>query len=90
MMLLASGLMFLTRRFNRTIEYDLQTSIGRTGRVYLTIPATGGGRGQVEVDVSGRRKILDAVSNGDKIAQFASVRIVAVRDDNTLIVENVD
>jgi hypothetical protein len=90
MMMLASGLMLATRKLNRTIDYDLSTSIGKTGRVYMTIPKQGGGRGQVEVDVSGRRKVLDAISRGEKIAEFASVRIVEVRDDQTLIVEATD
>lgn len=90
MMLLASGLMLATRKLNRTIEYDLATAIGRTARVYMTIPKHGSGRGQVEVDVSGRRKVLEAVSNGDKINEFSSVRVLEIRDDQTLVVEPVD
>jgi hypothetical protein len=31
MMLLASGLMYLTRRLNRTVRYDPSTAVGRTG-----------------------------------------------------------
>ena len=62
MMMLASGLMYYARRLNRTISYDLDTAVGKTARVYMTVPKKGDGRGQVEVDVSGRRKVLDAVS----------------------------
>jgi hypothetical protein len=87
MMMLASGLMMLARRLNQTIEYDLETAVGKTARVYMTIPGKGGGRGQVEVDVSGRRKVLDAVSEGDKVAEFSSVKVLSVRDDGTLVVE---
>lgn len=90
MMSLASGLMLLTRRLNRTINYDLTTAIGKTGRVYLTVPPHGKGRGQVQVDVSGRRKVLDAVSTDGKIAEFSSVRIIEIRDDQTLVVAPVD
>lgn len=90
MMGMASGMMFATRKLNRTVEYDLGTAVGRTARVYLTIPAKGRGRGQVEVDVSGRRKIIEAVSTGEKISQFESVRVVEVRDDGAMVVEPVD
>ncbi len=90
MMMLASGLMFTARKLNRTIDYDLNTAVGRTARVYMTIPKQGAGRGQVEVDVSGRRKVLEAISNGEKLDQFSSVRVVEVRDDQTLVVESAD
>ena len=90
MMLLASGLMATARRLNKTIEYDLNTAIGRSARVYMSIPKQGDGRGQIEVDVSGRRKVLEAVSKGEKIPQFSTVKVTAVRDDQTLIVEPLD
>ena len=87
MMLLASGLMYQARKLDQSIEYDLNTAVGRTARVYLTVPGKGQGRGQVEVDVSGRRKVLEAVSTGAKLDQFSSVKVVEIRDDNTLVVE---
>ena len=89
MMMLASGLMMLARRLNQTIEYDLETAVGKIARVYIAIPPKGDGRGQVEVDVSGRRKVLEAVSEGDKLAEFSSVKILSVRDDGILVVEPV-
>lgn len=87
MMFLASGLMFLTRKLDSSVQYDVRTAIGRTGRVYLSIPANGRGQGQVEVSVSGRRKILAAVTQGDELKAFTDVKIVDVRDDKMLIVE---
>ena len=55
--------------------------------VYLTIPQRGKGHGQVEVSVSGRKKILRALSVKDEIAAFADVKVLEVRDDQTLVVE---
>ena len=46
MMLGASALSYWARRLDQTIEYDLRTAVGRTGRVYLTIPEKGQGHGQ--------------------------------------------
>lgn len=87
MMSLASGLMFLTRKMNREVRYDAKTAIGRTGRVYLTLPAKGKGIGQVEVTVSGRQKIMKAVTSGKELRAFTDVRVVDVRDDEVLVVE---
>jgi hypothetical protein len=87
MMFLAAGLMYMTRKLNRTVHYDLHTAVGMTGRVYLNVPAKGTGQGQVEVSVSGRKKILKAVTHGKELAAFTDVRITDVRDDDTLIVE---
>ncbi|ANM31436.1 hypothetical protein ABI59_20450 [Acidobacteria bacterium Mor1] len=87
MMSFASGLMYLTRRLNLRVDYDLQTAVGRTARVYLTIPQQGKGDGQVEVSVSGRKKVLPASSTGPKIPAFDAVKVVEVRDDGVLLVE---
>ena len=87
MMLLASGLMFMTRKLNRDVQYDVRTAVGKTARVYLTLPPRGEGEGQIEVSVSGRKKVLPAVSNGAQIEAFTAVTVVDVRDDDTLVVE---
>ncbi len=87
MMFMSSGLMFAIRKLNREVSYDMSTAIGRTGKVYLTIPKKGKGSGQVEISVSGRQKVVTAVSTGPSIAAFTAVKVVEVRDDDTLIVE---
>ena len=85
MMLGASALSYWARRLDQTIEYDLRTAVGRTGRVYLTIPEKGQGHGQVEVSVSGRKKVVRAVSAGPRFEAFTDVKIVDTRDDETLV-----
>jgi hypothetical protein len=85
MMMFASWMSYQARRLNQTIDYDLKTAVGRTGRVYLTIPAKGEGHGQVEVTVSGRRKVVRAVSAGPRLEAFTDVTIVESRDDETLV-----
>lgn len=89
MMLLASGLMHWARTLNREVTYDLETAVGRTARVYMAIPARDAGQGQVQVSVSGRLMTVGAVSVGPAMAAFESVKVVGVRDDDTLVVESV-
>lgn len=86
MMFLASGLMFWTRKLNRTVTYDVKSAIGKTAHVYMRIPARGEGQGKVQVSVSGRLMTVNAVSNGPELAAFADVRVVDTRDDETLVV----
>ena len=91
MMGIASGLMYAVRQMSEEGRYDLNTAIGSIGRVYLTVPARGQGRGQVEVTVSGRSKVIDAVSEGEAaLPAFTAVRIVSLRDDQAYVVEPVD
>ena len=87
LMLMASGLMALTRNLNQVGEYDLETAVGRTASVYMSIPERGDGRGKIKVTVSGRLKMIDAISSGPRIAAFKSVKVLSVRDDGTFIVE---
>lgn len=87
MMMIASGGMFYMRKLGKERSYDARSAIGKTGRIYMTVPAKGEGEGKVEVDVSGQRKIMRAVSTGRAIDAFTSVRIIDVRDDETMIIE---
>ena len=89
-MLLSSGLMFAVRQMSEVGRYDTATAIGTTAKVYLTIPAKGEGQGQVEVTVSGRRKVMQAITEGDSISAFSAVKVVGVRDDDVFIVERAE
>ncbi|HSM14857.1 MAG TPA: hypothetical protein VLA66_12395 [Thermoanaerobaculia bacterium] len=91
MMITASAMMWGVRRLNREVGYDLGTAVGKAGRVYLTIPEKGAGHGQVEVTVSGRKKVLRAASAGPRLEAFRDVRVVSFRaEDETLVVEPLD
>ena len=87
LMLLSSLGMYQLRKLNEEGRYDVRNSIGQIGRVYLTIPAKGEGRGRVRVSVDGRQKVLAAVSTGEAIESFTAVKIVDVQEGETLIVE---
>jgi hypothetical protein len=87
MMLLASCLLWYVKKLEHVVEYDAKTCIGKTGRAYLTIPGDGKAGGQVEVNISGRRKIMNAKTRGGEIPAFTSIKVVEVGDDETLVVE---
>jgi hypothetical protein len=87
LMLMASALMAFARSLNRVVEYDVKTAIGKTASVYMSIPERGQGRGQIKVTVSGRLKMMDAVSSGPRIPEFQTVKVLSVGDDGTFVVE---
>ena len=87
MMVLASFLSFQVRRLSREIIVYLRTCVGTLGRVYLTIPPSGQGQGQIEVTVSGRRRILPAVSVGEAIPAFCDAMVLRIEADGSLLVE---
>lgn len=85
-MLLSASLMFGARKLTQDVTYDVKTAIGRTGQVYMAIPAKGEGAGQVRVSVSGRSMIVSAVSAGPALEAFQDVTVLESRDDQTLVV----
>ncbi len=74
--------------------YDLQSSgnvsirdaAGHEGDVYVSIPGSGGGRGQVRVTIRGRSRTYNAVTDGEELATGTRVRVARVNEDNTLSV----
>jgi hypothetical protein len=84
---MASGLMAFARSLNQVVEYDVNTAIGKTASVYMTIPERGQGRGQIKVTVSGRLKMMEAISSGPRIPEFHTVKVLSVGDDGTFVVE---
>jgi hypothetical protein len=66
-----------------TIPID--STVGREGSVYVTVPGDGG-RGQVRVTVDSRERIYDAVTKGEDLVSGTRVRVIRANDDNTLTV----
>lgn len=86
----SAGLMYAVQRMTHVPRYNLRSAVGRTGTVYLTVPARGQGEGQVEINVSGRRKIVAAVSEDDEIPAFAAARVIGVRKGNVFVLESAE
>ena len=87
LMFLSSLTMWQMKKFNVEGKYDVQATVGRTGRVYLAIPAKGEGTGQVEMNVDGRRAILTAKSSSKRIDSFTTVKVLEVQDSEIVLVE---
>lgn len=66
---------------------ELHNAIGQTGEVHLQIPAESGGIGKVMVEVQGALREMDALSEAEEIPTGASILVVGLADNGTLIVQ---
>lgn len=84
-------LFFLIIRQLKKLEEDnsfkLPMSVGKTGNVYLTIPASKTDSGIVQVSVNGTLRELKAVTPGDKIESGTLIRVTGIESDTLIIVE---
>lgn len=67
---------------------DLGNAIGKTGRVYIPIPAGGNGRGKISITVQETLIEVDAITMSDrKLATGETVRVVSTDETGLLVVE---
>jgi len=78
-------------KLSETGNIDLQNAIGQIGSVYLPIPPSGKGAGQIQVKVQNRLRELSAVTNGDEeLPARAPVKVVKLIGKSTLVVEKLE
>ena len=62
----------------------VESSVGKIGSVYLTIPKNNSGLGKVSVEVQGRTMEYEAVTEGDALPTGTQVEIVRVLKGDTV------
>ena len=78
----------LTARLASNGTLQMRNALGRTATVYLMIPARGAGQGKVNLTVQERFIEASAITDGAfSLPSGAFVRVVDVRADNVLVVE---
>jgi len=87
-MILVAGLIYLMSKLGEDSTFDMKSVVGAHAKVYIPIPASRNGSGKVTV-TRGSLHELDAVTDGEKLATGLAVKITAVIDDSTLLVERV-
>ncbi|MDU6346206.1 MAG: hypothetical protein E6593_05590 [Clostridium sp.] len=78
----------LTARLASNGTLQMRNALGQTATVYLMIPARGAGQGKVNLTVQERFIEASAITDGSvSLPSGAFVRVVDVRADNVLVVE---
>ena len=86
-LILVAGLLYLVTRLSYDGTLNVENAIGKTGDVILHIPAKKIGFGQVQVNVQGALRTLDAVTEeAEEIKSGTKVLVVDVMDNNILLV----
>ncbi|MGZ2370393.1 hypothetical protein ACXR6G_11440 [Ancylomarina sp. YFZ004] len=87
MMLIMASIMYFMGKLTEDGSLRLKNAIGKSGTVYLPIPAKRAGMGQVQIQVQGLQT-LDAYTDSDQdITTGALVEVVDVLNDQILIVK---
>lgn len=71
----------------QTGNISIRDATGCTGIVYLTIPEGRTGEGKVQIAVQGAIREYNAVTDGEKLANGAPIRVKKVLTDNLLLIE---
>lgn len=70
---------------------DLGNAVGKVGQVYIPIKPSGSAAGKVNITVQGQYSEFSAITTSDKtLATGSYVRVVAVDEAGTLVVEPID
>ena len=88
MMLGMAALFYFMSKLAETGTLKMNNAIGRSGEVYLTIPAVRAGMGKVQLTVQGGLQTLDAVTDEpEPIGTASIVEVVGVIADQILLVK---
>ncbi|WP_372753081.1 hypothetical protein [Labilibaculum sp.] len=87
MMLIMASILYFMGKLIEEGTLNINNSIGKTGNVYLTVPANRKGMGKVQIEVQGLQT-LDAITDNDSdISTGSLIQVVEVLNDQILVVK---
>lgn len=86
MMLIMASIMYYMGKLAENGSLDMKNAKGKTGSVYLTIPANRKGMGKVQIKVQGFQT-LDAMTDGEEIPTGSVVDVIEIINDDILLVK---
>jgi membrane protein implicated in regulation of membrane protease activity len=89
-MVTVAYLMYFFSRLAEEGNADLAELIYKNATVYLTIPERRKGKGKVHVTLNNSLREMDAVTEGERLDNGKSVKIVEIIEENILVVEPVE
>ena len=89
-MVMVAYLMFFFSRLAERGNADLGELIYKDATVYLTIPERRKGKGKIHVSLQNSLREMDAVTEGERLDNGKSVKIIEIIEDNVLVVEPIE
>lgn len=90
--LLVAAVMFLFKWMSgmqQSGTIDMNEAVGCKGAVYLTVPAHRSGEGKVQITVRGAIREYDALTDGERLINETPIRVTAVLNGHTVLVEKI-
>jgi membrane protein implicated in regulation of membrane protease activity len=82
-----AGLLYFITKMSYDGTLKLENAIGKTGQVILRIPAKKQGYGQVQINVQGSLRTLEAMTEEkDEIKSGTTVQVIDIIDEERLLV----
>ena len=87
MMVLMASVIYMMLKMNASGTMKINEAIGRSGEIYLSVPAARANTGKIQILVGGLLRTLDAVTDDNEAIQTGKqARVSGVLDNNILIV----
>jgi uncharacterized membrane protein len=81
------GVMYLLMKMNANGTMKIAEAVGKSGEVYLSIPARRDNFGKIQIMVGGMLRTLDAVTDDEEaIPTGRHARVASILDNNLLLV----
>jgi len=69
--------------------FKIESTLDKSGSVYLRIPANRSGNGKIHVSIHGSFKEIDAITDGELLESGAAIRIIKTINQNLVLVERI-
>ena len=73
-------------KLNKDNSFQISDTLEKAADVYLTIPGEKSGKGKIQISIKGAFHELDAMTEDEKIPTGGKVRVSAVIDNQTVLV----
>jgi len=86
-MFMVAYMLFQFQKLESSGTMRFEDAMLAEGEVYLAIPESISGEGQVTLELSGQFRELSAVTNGERIPTGSRIRVIDILEGNVLLVE---
>ena len=88
-MYLVAKIFFELKKMKQDNTMEIKSAIGKTAKVYLTIPASRSGTGKVHINFDGTLRELEAVSD-EEIKTDSIIEVSDILDNSILVVKKIN
>ncbi len=86
-MFIVAYLMYKFSQLEQSGTLNLYHALDQEGEVYLSIPGHQQGQGKIHLQIDGRLRELDAVTDGERLKTGSRIRVTEILDDRVMKVE---